>query len=114
MSTNGTRGQPRGNQVVRHAATFCRRCHVVRTTSEWWFAGIAMMSHRANPWARAAMTRSSDEHRIAPTFEVLRLEHERWVMLATFADDARVRAEPFDAIELELGALWADVEPPAP
>jgi hypothetical protein len=25
-------------------------------------------------------------------------------------DDARVRAEPFDAFELELGILWADVE----
>jgi len=36
-----------------------------------------------------------------------------WSLLATFADDERVRAEPFDAIELELGLLWADVEPVA-
>jgi hypothetical protein len=28
-------------------------------------------------------------------------------------DDARVRAEHFDAIELDLSILWADVEPPA-
>ena len=28
-------------------------------------------------------------------------------MLATWRDDAVVRAEPFDAIELELAALWA-------
>jgi Uma2 family endonuclease len=41
--------------------------------------------------------------------EVLRLEGERWVILGVHRDDARVRAEPFDAIELELGALWADV-----
>lgn len=47
----------------------------------------------------------------ARTLEVLRLEQERWVILATFAGDARIRAEPFDAIELELGLLWADVEP---
>jgi hypothetical protein len=36
-----------------------------------------------------------------------------WSLLATFSDDERVRAEPFDAIELDLGLLWADVEPAA-
>ncbi len=41
------------------------------------------------------------------TLETYRLEGERWMLLATWRDDARVRAEPFDAIELELGALWA-------
>jgi Uma2 family endonuclease len=45
------------------------------------------------------------------TLEVFRLVENRWLFLATFADDERVRAEPFDAIELELGLLWADVEP---
>ena len=45
------------------------------------------------------------------TLEVFRLVEKRWLLLATFADDERVRAEPFDAIELELGLLWADVEP---
>jgi Uma2 family endonuclease len=43
------------------------------------------------------------------TLEVLRLEGGRWLNLAVHRDDARVRAEPFDAIELELGVLWADV-----
>lgn len=51
---------------------------------------------------------------IQHTLEVLRNESGRWLLLATYADDARVRAEPFEAIELELGALWADVEQPAP
>jgi hypothetical protein len=27
-------------------------------------------------------------------------------VVATYEGDAPVRAEPFDAIELELGALW--------
>jgi Putative restriction endonuclease len=44
------------------------------------------------------------------TLEVLRLEHQRWTILGTWADEAKVRAEPFDAIELDLGILWADVE----
>jgi Uma2 family endonuclease len=43
------------------------------------------------------------------TLEVLRFENGRWSIMATHTDDAKVRAEPFDAIELELGLLWADV-----
>ncbi len=46
---------------------------------------------------------------IARTLDVLSLEKARWTIVGTDADDARVRAVPFDAIELELGALWADV-----
>jgi Uma2 family endonuclease len=45
------------------------------------------------------------------TLEVYRLVDTRWSLLATHSDEERVRAEPFDAIELELGLLWADVEP---
>jgi Uma2 family endonuclease len=44
------------------------------------------------------------------TLEVLRLESGRWSILAVHRDAERVRAEPFDAIELELAVLWADVE----
>jgi Uma2 family endonuclease len=43
------------------------------------------------------------------TLEVFRLNDGRWVMAAAWRDDARVRAEPFDAIELDLSLLWADV-----
>jgi Uma2 family endonuclease len=48
------------------------------------------------------------------TLEVLRLSVEtpgQWTSVSVFADEVRVRAEPFDAIELELAALWLDVEP---
>jgi hypothetical protein len=37
----------------------------------------------------------------------LRLEAERWSLLATHSADERVRAEPFEVIEPELWALWA-------
>jgi Uma2 family endonuclease len=47
------------------------------------------------------------------TLEVYRLIDARWSLLATYSDDERVRAEPFDAIELDLSILRADVEPPA-
>ena len=45
---------------------------------------------------------------LARTLEVLRLEHGRWVILATHAGSEVVRAEPFAEIDLELDALWAD------
>jgi Uma2 family endonuclease len=40
------------------------------------------------------------------TLEVYRLEDGFWTLLETFEGDAVVRAEPFDAIELPLAALW--------
>ncbi|MBI3182432.1 MAG: Uma2 family endonuclease [Myxococcales bacterium] len=40
------------------------------------------------------------------TLEVFRLEGKAWVLLGTHTEP-KVRAEPFDAIEIELAALWA-------
>ncbi len=40
------------------------------------------------------------------TLEALRLREAKWVLLGTWRDEALVRVEPFDAIELELGVLW--------
>jgi len=44
------------------------------------------------------------------TLDVLRLQDRNWVIVAVHEGVARVRAEPFDAIELDLGILWADVD----
>ena len=41
------------------------------------------------------------------TLEVFRCEAGRWVLLATHEGAARVRAEPFHAVELEQASLWA-------
>ena len=43
---------------------------------------------------------------IARSLEVLSLDAGRWVQLERYANEAKVRVAPFDAIELELGALW--------
>ena len=40
------------------------------------------------------------------TLEVFRLEGTRWSLIGTWADSARVRAEPFDAVEIPLESLW--------
>lgn len=42
------------------------------------------------------------------TLEVWRLVSQRWSLVGTHAEGARVRAEPFDAIELPLAALWGE------
>jgi Uma2 family endonuclease len=44
---------------------------------------------------------------IARTLEAFHLENDRWTLLGTWRDDARVRAEPFTELELELASLWA-------
>jgi Uma2 family endonuclease len=41
------------------------------------------------------------------TLEVLRLESQRWFLIAAYEAEACVRAEPFVEIELELAGLWA-------
>ena len=44
---------------------------------------------------------------IVQTLEVFRLDGETSRTIATWRGDAVVRAEPFDAVELELSSLWA-------
>ena len=42
----------------------------------------------------------------ARTLEVSRLEDGRWTVLATHIGDRLVRADPFEALELQLAAFW--------
>jgi Uma2 family endonuclease len=44
---------------------------------------------------------------LARTLEAFALEGGAWRVLGTWRDEARARVEPFDAMELELAALWA-------
>lgn len=44
----------------------------------------------------------------ARTLEVLRLAGAHFLLLSSHSGDARVRAEPFEAIELELSVLWGE------
>jgi len=45
------------------------------------------------------------------TLEVLRLREGVWTIAAVFTGSEIVRAEPFEAIALELGSLWPDPVP---
>jgi len=47
---------------------------------------------------------------VARTLQTHRLDEGRWTLSGTFTGNAPVRAQPFDALELALAALWADGE----
>jgi len=42
----------------------------------------------------------------AYSLEVFRRDGDLWVLLGTYVGDEKVRAEPFDAVELALSDLW--------
>ncbi len=42
------------------------------------------------------------------TLEVLRLESRQWVIAGTYGDDMIVRAEPFQAVAIDLLPLWGE------
>ncbi|HYO64768.1 MAG TPA: Uma2 family endonuclease [Archangium sp.] len=48
---------------------------------------------------------------LARTLEVYRREPSGWVLTATHGGEQPVRAEPFDAVPLELGLLWLERAP---
>jgi Uma2 family endonuclease len=57
-------------------------------------------------YAREAVAHAWLLDPLRQTLEVLVLERGRWVLLRTHARSASVREAPFEAIEIELGALW--------
>ncbi|MCY1078434.1 Uma2 family endonuclease [Archangium lansingense] len=44
---------------------------------------------------------------VARTLDIFRLAEGQWLSVQSFSGEARVRAEPFDAIELELALVWS-------
>jgi Uma2 family endonuclease len=57
-------------------------------------------------YAREGVARAWLVDPLAHTLEAMSLEAGRWTQLCRYEGEAKVRAAPFDAIELELGALW--------
>jgi len=41
--------------------------------------------------------------------EVFRRDEGRWMLAGNFGGTEKVRAEPFEAVELDLAALWPPV-----
>ncbi len=50
---------------------------------------------------------------VAMTMDAFRLESGKWVLLGSFTENDKVRAEPFQEIEINLKDLWLEsLEPP--
>jgi Uma2 family endonuclease len=63
------------------------------------------------PYAREGVRLAWLVDPIARTLEIFSLGADgRWVLAGVHGEAAVVRAPPFDAIELELSALWAEAE----
>jgi Uma2 family endonuclease len=77
-------------------------CEVLSPSTEAIDRGKKMRIYRRegvrNVWLVNPITR---------TLEVYRLEDGRWIALDTFEGSSRVRAEPFEAMEMALEMLWA-------
>ncbi|HZI15811.1 MAG TPA: Uma2 family endonuclease [Myxococcus sp.] len=48
------------------------------------------------------------------TLEVFQRQEQQWVQRGTYSGEERVRAEPFEAVELDLGAIWLRGQKPPP
>jgi Uma2 family endonuclease len=46
----------------------------------------------------------------ARTLEVFRLQGDEWVVSAVYTGETPMRAEPFEAMELDLKTLWGETE----
>lgn len=77
-------------------------CEVLSPSTERVDRGVKLAIY-----ARQAVGHVWLANPLAQTLEILRLDGETYRVASVHAGDARVRAEPFDAIELDLSALWA-------
>jgi Putative restriction endonuclease len=107
---------------VREAARGCWPCSVpsnwrsrgasqpTSTSSSTKCSGVSSPLDRADKlpiYASAGVGHAWLVDRLAQTLEVYKQEAGRWLLLDASKADARVRAEPFEAVEFDLGALWA-------
>jgi Uma2 family endonuclease len=78
-------------------------CEVLSPTTERADRGRKLRVYAAAGVAHAWLVKPSDR-----TLEVLRLREGAWTLVGVWEDAAVIRVEPFDALDLELGRLWAD------
>jgi hypothetical protein len=48
---------------------------------------------------------------VARTLEVLRLHQGGWFIAGIYKDDDKVRAEPFETVEIDLSLIWGELSP---
>jgi Uma2 family endonuclease len=77
-------------------------CEVISPGTERQDRGRKMRIYRREAVAFAWLINPLQQ-----TLEVYRLERGMWMLVETYEGAEKVRAEPFEAVELELGLLWA-------
>jgi len=65
-------------------------------------------------YARAGVSHALILDPDVQTLEVLRLHEGRWLITDVFEGRGKVRAEPFEAIELDLSLVWGEAVPEDP
>ena len=70
-------------------------------------------SRKLPAYARAGVTQAWLVDPTARTVEVLTLDGAGWRLHLACGEDDVVRLPPFDAIELDLLALWGETRPPS-
>ena len=78
-------------------------CEVLSPSTERIDRGRKLRIYAEAGVAHAWLVKPTDR-----TLEVLRLRDGAWTIVGVWEDAALVRAEPFEAVELELGRLWAE------
>ena len=81
-------------------------CEVLSPSTERIDRGRKLRVYAAAGVQHAWLVKPSDR-----SLEVLRLREGAWTIVGAWEDSAVVRVEPFEAIELEFGRLWADAAP---
>ena len=81
-------------------------CEVLSPSTERLDRGRKLRVYAEAGVAHAWLVKPSDR-----TLEVLRLRDGAWTIVGVWQDSAVVRAEPFEAVDLDLGSLWADALP---
>ena len=64
--------------------------------------------HKMPAYAREKVAHAWLIDLLARTLELYRLANSHWMLLGTHGDTERVHAEPFDAIEIDLGRWWLE------
>lgn len=92
--------------------------HVFSVSPDWICEVASARTERVDRvtklpiYVRAEVSHAWIVNPIARTLEVLQRQADHWLVLATHGDDAIVRAVPFEAVEIDLLALWGETRTP--
>ena len=76
-------------------------CEILSPSTERIDCGLKLRIY-----AREKVSHSWLVNSATRTLEVLRLEGEDWLIVSVYSEADAIRAEPFDAVEIDLAGVW--------